>query len=587
MMKNILIFLIVCSCCIGCNKTTSEQICTTYEEMADPATLDSTAWNTLTPNLYASWGSIDVRYPKSEIPTISGQTLWQGIAWRGERLSAQLVLWSAGSEQQVECSFEDFISGDNKLPADIAQARFVKYVMTDVFGPGCGYRKPEDFPSSLSPDALDNVSCYNIPSNTVRPVWVTIDIPANARPGIYTSRMKIAASGKEKYTFDMQLEVLDRTLPPPSEWAFHLDLWQHPAAVARYYQVPVWSDEHFEYMRPLMKKLADTGQKVITATLNKDPWGQCYDNYKDMILWTKKEDGSWSYDYSIFDRWITFMMEMGVTNMINCYSMVPWNNELHYKNELSGKMDTVQAVPGTLVFKEMWEPFLKDFATHLKEKGWLEITNMAMDERSPEVMNATIGLLQQTAPSLGISIADNHKSYKKFTFIKDLCISFGAVLDPEDLKYRKEKGFITTYYVCCSHPFPNMFTFSSPAESVYAAWYASAAGLDGFLRWAYNSWVENPLTDSRFRTWPAGDTYLIYPDARSSIRLERIREGIQDVEKIRILKAEWQKENTPESQVKLQQLDQELSKFNIPAQPEQPAADILNAAKLLLNDLSR
>lgn len=46
----------------------------------------------------------------------------------------------------------------------------------------------------------------------------------------------------------------------------------------------------------------------------------------------------------------------------------------------------------------------------------------------------------------------------------------------------------------------------------------------------------DPLTDSRFRAWLAGDTYLVYPDARSSIRFERLREGIQDAEKIRILK---------------------------------------------------
>ena len=36
--------------------------------------------------------------------------------------------------------------------------------------------------------------------------------------------------------------------------------------------------DSFERMRPTMRQLADAGQKVITATLNKDPWNnQCYD----------------------------------------------------------------------------------------------------------------------------------------------------------------------------------------------------------------------------------------------------------------------------------------------------------------------
>ena len=60
-----------------------------------------------------------------------------------------------------------------------------------------------------------------------------------------------------------------------------------------------------------------------------------------------------------------------------------------------------------------------------------------------------------------------------------------------------------------------------------------------FLRWAYNSWVEDPIRDSRFRTWAAGDTYLVYPEGRSSIRFERLVEGIQDWEKIRLLKTEF------------------------------------------------
>ena len=48
----------------------------------------------------------------------------------------------------------------------------------------------------------------------------------------------------------------------------------------------------------------------------------------------------------------------------------------------------------------------------------------------------------------------------------------------------------------------------------------------------------DPLRDSRFRTWAAGDTYSIYPGPRSSIRFERLVEGLQDCEKIHILREE-------------------------------------------------
>ena len=119
---------------------------------------------------------------------------------------------------------------------------------------------------------------------------------------------------------------------------------------------------------------------------------------------------------------------------------------------------------------------------------------------------------------------------------------------------------------------------------MYAAWHAAALDLDGFLRWSSNSWVENPLTDSRFRTWPAGDTYIVYPDARSSIRFERLIEGIQDVEKIRVLRKKYNAESTPEAQAKLAELDDAISYFNT-LDPSNHWEEKLNEAKKLLNSI--
>lgn len=167
-----------------------------------------------------------------------------------------------------------------------------------------------------------------------------------------------------------------------------------------------------------------------------------------------------------------------------------------------------------------------------------------------------------------------------------MCVAAGAKVDSADIAMRREQGLITTYYVCCSDKFPNMFTFSNSAESVYASWYAIAADFDGFLRWAYNSWVENPLTDSRFKTWPAGDTYIVYPEARSSIRFERLIEGIQDFEKIRILREDLKKANTPESLSKLEKLNAEVAKFNT-IEPTEPINDMLKKAKMTINEISK
>jgi hypothetical protein len=65
---------------------------------------------------------------------------------------------------------------------------------------------------------------------------------------------------------------------------------------------------------------------------------------------------------------------------------------------------------------------------------------------------------------------------------------------------------------------------------------SAARGYNGFLRWAYDAWPADPSRDGRHTLWPAGDCFLVYPGGNSSLRLEKLREGITDFEKIRILK---------------------------------------------------
>jgi hypothetical protein len=510
-------------------------------------------------------------------------------------VSAQLVLWSAEPIAQIEFEFSDFEvadgpegAGRERLPADIAQARFVRYVLTDEYAEGCGHRNPEDYPVFLYPDGLDNVSTFDKAGNSSRPIWVTIAVPQEAVPGVYTSTLTLRARDQAPQSFSLDLEVLPRTLPPPSEWEFHLDLWQNPYAVARMHEVEPWSEAHWELLRPLTQMLADAGQKVITTTITDKPWAsQTWDPFESMVTWTKKANGAWKLDYTVFDNWVQFSMDLGIDKQINSYSLIPWTSELVYFDESAGANVVVEVEPGTAEHIELWTPFLLDFRMHLEEKGWNTITNIAMDERGGEEMQKMLDMLDELAPEFGIALADNNKSYKLYPDqIKDLCVSYSDIIDPPDLEYRKANGYSSTHYVCCSDPFPNTFTFSPPAEAAFIGWFTRAAGLDGFLRWSYNSWTEDPLRDSRFRTWPAGDTYIVYPDARSSIRFERLIEGIQDAEKIRILRAELEAAGTPEARQKLDLLESTLAKFNIRERPDDTEG-LLSEGKRILEELSR
>lgn len=584
-----LVFIIILIVCVNVNCTLQSQNnnCNTYSEIDLPVTVTSN-WEAASKGLYATVGSIDARYLKHEIPAVNQNVNWEGSAWRGERISAQLVLWSKENVDRIQCQFSDFISKNgNRFSSQVAKAHFVRYVVTDVFGKGCGSRKAGDYPSSLSADVLDNLDCFNLQSRTTRPIWISIDVPHDVQPGLYTSSMRLMVDGKTYKKFTFSLKVSSQVLPPPSNWKFHLDLWQNPYAVARVAGVGPWTDAHWNALRPVMKMLADAGQKVITTTINKRPWnGQTEDAFDSMISWVKKADGTWQYDYMVFDNWVEFMMSLGISKQINCYSMVPWGNIVFYYDEQLKDEVSVAVSPGTNEYTDIWKPFLQSFVKHLEKKGWDNITCIAMDERNPQEMKAMLKLLNETAPAIGVSFADNHQSFKQYPGqLFDLSVAHASPIDKEDVLSRRNQGFVTSWYVCCTDSFPNVFTMSEPAEATFIGWYTVAAGFDGFLRWAYNSWVKEPLLDSRFRKWPAGDTYIVYPDARSSIRFERLREGIQDAEKIRILRDKLQNVSSEDAKKRLNELNSMLSKFNITLRPDN-LEKLMHEGKTLLELLS-
>lgn len=556
-----------------------------FKELTDTKPIDEKAWDKCGKRVEVSWGTTDVRYSKTNVPGIAKvEKKWKTVAWKGERVHEQAVIWGGTDCKGITLKVSDLVGANGgRIPASAVKANFVRYVMTDELNKdkrgACGYRPDKTvYDSSIVADMIDLAAVRDLDARHTQPVWVSIQVPLDIKAGVYKGKVQILASEMKLPALDVEIRVLDRTLPAPKDWAFHLDLWQHPFSVARYHNVPLWSDEHFELMRPFMKILADAGQKVITTTLMHAPWGgQTYDKFESMVLRVKKLDGTWSYDYAVFDKWVEFMMSMGIDQQINCYSLIPWKLSFQYFDQASNTLKYLDTQVGTPEFDDYWRGFLSDFATHLKQKGWFEKATLAMDERPMKAMQQVIKLAKEVDPEFKIALAGNYHPEIEADIL-DYCVASGQFFSDEVLAARKAAGKISTVYTCCSEPYPNTFTFSPTAESAWLPIYAAAKGFDGYLRWAYNSWTENPVADTRFYTWAAGDCYLVYPYGRSSLRMERMVEGIQVFEKIRILKEEFK--NQPE---KLEELKQALLEFEISALPNRPASEMVNRVKNAVN----
>ena len=518
-------------------------------------------WKAVNKGLNVSFGSIDELYLRSEVPKLKSALQWEKTGWKGERLNAQVVIWAADTTEQIRVSASDLTNekGD-KIASENVGVNTVRYVLSNFpYGAkntDCGVGLNDSV--WLLPDRFEKIDRFDLPGNSVRSVWLTFEIPQDASPGIYTGNINVN-SEKEQKTLNVRIRVQDQILPKPKDWSYRLDLWQNPWVVAWYFQIEPWSDEHKALLKKHLQLYADAGGKYITTYAVHSPWSDnSYMIEGTMIDWLKRTDGTWKFDYKIFDEYVELAMEAGIDEAITIYTPVPWGHRFRYMDEKTGNYVHAEWAPDTQEFRNVWKVFLDDLHAHLKGKGWLEKTYLGINENPLDVTIAAAKFIKEHSKDWRITYAGNW--HPELTALLD---DYSPIIESEpskkDLAERKAKGFSTTYYVCCTPAKPNNFVFSPPVEGTFISWYAASHGYDGFLRWAYDAWPQDPLRDARHTLWPAGDCFLVYPGGGSSIRFERLREGIVDFEKIRIIREQAGKSTDKKIQKSLKDFETHLA----------------------------
>lgn len=467
------------------------------------------------------------------------------------------------------------MSCSNRL-LSTATAHFLSAVITDDFQ-NCG-NHPDSLQTWLMPDIIGDDSIKADDSMYGKSAWCTIEIPQNIKAGSYKLNLLLQQDGKTVSTIPFIIKVLNRKFTLSDN--FHLNFWQQPYAASRYYGVAPWSQAHLDILRPYMQLLARAGQRNASAILFYEPWGvQSNDKFDAMIETTRKADGTWSHDYTAFDRWISFLDSCGINGDINCFSMVPWDMTFTYYDEASKSYKELKTTTDSKEYSDLWIPFLRSFAAHQKEKGWFDRTVIAMDERALDAMQDAYRIAQGAAPGIKMSLAGNYHK-ELVDKIYDYCIAWKQQFTPEDLALRNSKGWISTSYTACPDAMPNVGSNNEPIEATYLPLYCLANGFNGFLRWSWMNWTDNPMYDSRFKLFTPGDTYIVYPGMHSSRRFEHIIRGVQNVAKIETLRKEYKQKR---NQKALLLLEGALSQFKNPTPNEAELKVSINNLESLLN----
>lgn len=450
----------------------------------------------------------------------------------------------------------------------------------------------EDDDRMYKADILLEDEHVSVPKDQVQPVWVEFDIPEDVEARTYEGRIEIfrhRGFQPEEKTGEVGfvLHVSDVTLPTPSKYKFHLDLWQHNSNIARKHEVRLWSEEHFKIMDQYIRSLSKLGQKAVTVMASEIPWsGQfCYRNQLypsnlfeyNMIGVEKNLDGKLELDFSVVDRYIDLCFMHGIDSEIEVFGLINiWMCEeegfgkvindfsdgirVRYLDRASNCFRYIDCIED-LIF------YIQAIERHFISKGLIEKVRIVADEPADvDEYRRRLEFLKSIAPSFRYKAALNHAEFiRQFgPEIDDFVPIFTAVCEEFD-KISHLKDEITGrlyWYVCCAPDIPNTFIKSCLLESWAIGILTEYMGLDGFLRWNYTVWPEKPRERMSYRYpfWKAGDMNFVYPSSNGgpllTLRYKALLKGIQFYELMQMLK-----DKNPQALNILQRVYEKLFKF--------------------------
>lgn len=154
-----------------------------------------------------------------------------------------MVVWTPKTLNDLTLTVSDLISGENTISKDDIRTGFVRYVMTDELNKdglgACGYRNSADFDSTLVADVIDHITpALTLPANSTQGGWIRINVPQQTKAGKYTGTVTVKANNSTLAELKLNIQVKNRTLPPPSEWA---SIWIYGKIHTQYPVTTMWN----------------------------------------------------------------------------------------------------------------------------------------------------------------------------------------------------------------------------------------------------------------------------------------------------------------------------------------------------------
>ncbi len=427
------------------------------------------------------------------------------------------------------------------MPIETASARWVEYVVVTSNTRDTPDQELLRRAPALFPDALMESFPFTVSENRTRAVWVTISVPPDQEPGEYEGRLRLRQGRRTLALIPYKLVVHRAAVPEPIPLSINNYFNLGESHLEQFYGCSPGSATYWRLIRNIARFLARYHQTTVRA-------------HALSLAQPLVRGGALEFDFSDFERFVETWEAAGVKGEIDGGNLL-WRERRRNAPVMirAWVVENGRPVRRTLRVEDpRAQQFLRRFLPSLyrvlERRGWTRrylqgiLDEPHQWEREPFVRTAR--LVRRLMP--GVRTIEPVGARQDLSYLEDtvdiwvvLLGTFDDKLDVLDA-HRKRGGEVWFYTALAPRGrYPNRFIDYSLLKVRLLHWMNFKYGFRGFLHWGGNFWGPEPFKDTQpvinqGRTYlPPGDAYITYPNRAglsllSSIRLEQMREGIED-----------------------------------------------------------
>ena len=480
--------------------------------------------------------------------------------FKNEHLSVQLAyiynnpesMWKSISNVEIDSPLKDYVTVS--VVEEVNVSLPIYHTVTDE-----NYlrKTPGLYPDLIRPLTYNNSVAYRY--NLLNSLWIDIKPEGNMEAGVYPLTISFLNDGEVLVSASIEVEVIGADLP---EQELTYTQWFHADCLSSYYNVPVYSERHWEIIENYIKAAVQGGINMILTPVLTPPLDTMVGGERPtcQLVEIFLNNGEYSFEFSKLDRWIDLLLKYNVRYIEICHLFTQWG-AAHAPKVMATVDGEYKRIFGweTDAHGEEYGEFLNKFLTallgFLKAKGvdkmcWFHIS----DEPHVEHLDNYLNAKKQIQNVLkGYPILD---ALSNFEFYQT-----GAVENPVP-STKAIKPFLEadianrwTYYCCGEHTdVSNRFVAMPSARNRIMGVQMYKYNIVGFLQWGFNFYynqfsdsVINPYQDSCGEYFvPAGDAFSVYPasdgTALNTIHFLVFKHAVEDMRAFKLCEELYGKE---------------------------------------------